>query len=198
MKFKVDREKFRKVLSVVKLAQGTGSVTNNEWVKGIKIEIENKDSIRFTATDTNSIISAVLDNVIIENEGNGSILLNGEIIDKITSMQSDSELLVEVQDNVAKLYCGKDKSEFELMRVDDFIGIDLSITNEWFSLPVKSFLMADSDVSFAACKDSGTRPKMQGIYFITENNSMDIVACDGRKLSKLVLKSDSIIRFNRD
>jgi len=184
MKFVTDREKFRKVLSVVKLAQGTGSVNNNEWTKGIKIEVEGKSSIRLTATDTTTTLSSVVEDVVIEKEG--SMLLRGDVLDKITSLQVGKDLSVELIDNKVQLVCDNDVSEFEIMR-DDFIDIDISNAKSWFSLPIKLFLTADSDVRFAACMDNGTRPKMQAVYFISKNNSIDIVACDGKKLAKVTL-----------
>ena len=191
MKFKVDRENFRKVLSVVKLAQSNGAINNNEWTKGIKIEKETNTSIRLSATDTSTTISAVVEDVVIERDG--SFLFSGDILDKITSLQVGNELSVELvgDSNNAKLIlvCGDDSSEFDLMR-DDFIGIDLSNTDKWFSMPTKLFLTADSEVRFAACMDNGTRPKMQSVYFKTNNQTMDIVACDGKKLAKVILPLD--------
>jgi DNA polymerase III sliding clamp (beta) subunit (PCNA family) len=187
MQIKVDRNKFRKVLGAVKLAQGVGAINNNEWTKGIKIEVENKDSIRLTASDTTTTISAVVDGVTIIDEGSKSMLLRGDVLDKITSLQNGTDLTMELTDNTVKMVCDTDVSTFEVMR-DDFVGIDLSGADSWFSLPVKLFLTADTDVRFAACTDNGTRPKMQSVYFNNSNNSMDIVACDGKKLAKAVVK----------
>lgn len=187
MQIKVDRNKFRKVLGAVKLAQGVGAINGNEWTKGIKIEIENKDSVRLTASDTTTTISAVLDGVTITNEGSKSMLLRGDVLDKITSLQNGTDLIIELVDNAVKMSCGTDISTFEVMR-DDFVGIDLSGADSWISLPTKLFLVADTGVRFAACTDNGTRPKMQSVFFNNVNNSMDIVACDGKKLAKAVVK----------
>jgi DNA polymerase III sliding clamp (beta) subunit (PCNA family) len=193
MKFKVNRENFRKVLNVVKVAQSSGAVNENIWTKGIKIEKETNTSVRLSATNISTTISAVVEDVVIEKDG--KMLLGGDILDKITSLQTGEELSVELVDNVAKLVCGNDLSQFEVMR-DDFIGIDLSNANKWFSIPTKLFLTADSEVRFAACMDNGTRPKMQSVYFKIDNNTMDIVACDGKKLAKVVLPLDVNTLYN--
>jgi DNA polymerase-3 subunit beta len=186
MKFTVNREQFKKILGVVKLAQGSNG--NNEWVKGIKFQTEGIDTIRLTASDTTTTISTVIDNVKIEDVG--SMLLNGDTIDKLMSAYTDNEVEFELEDKYVKINTGKNKGQFEVMEEDNFVGIDLIGKDSWFSIPINLFLMADSKVRFAAATDNGVRPKMQSVYFTHVNGSVDIVATDGHKLAKLVVKTE--------
>lgn len=185
MKFTVEREQFGKILTTVRLAQGTTSISNNEWVKGVRIETEGKDSLRLSASDATSTISAVVEGINIEKEG--SMLIQGDIIDGLSSkMQEENKTSFSVEDNKLDIINGKDKGSYALMD-DNFVKIDLVGTENWLTIPIKLFLQASKKVKFAACQDTGTRPKMQAVYFSSADKKVDIVACDGHKMAKLVL-----------
>jgi DNA polymerase III sliding clamp (beta) subunit (PCNA family) len=56
----------------------------------------------------------------------------------------------------------------------------------------KKFFLEVFKVIKTASTDSGSRPKMQKVYFNCKNNLLEIVACDGKVLAKL----DKTFQFN--
>lgn len=180
MKVSIDRVTLKKAVDVVSITLGTKDT--NEWSKGIKVEAKDGKAI-LSSTDM-TISSQVEIDATVENEG--KFLINGNLFSKLLECYTGNTIEFEVGENI-KIKSGRDKGEFEPMRLDDFSFIDAPETNSWFKIPIELLSIAKDKVGFATAKGD-MKPKFSSINFSIENNGLSMVATDGTRLA--IYKTD--------
>lgn len=180
MKISVDRSVLRKAIDVVSIALNSKDA-QNEWTKGIKFEAGSKvgdGKLCLTATDTVLGAKIIVDATI---EGDVEFLVNGELLSKIVDCFVDQTVQFEVGDKLI-IKSGKDSGEYEQMRKDDFSFAEVPSDAKWFTLPVDVIAGAKDKVGFATLKGE-MKPKFSSVHFALEDNTLNIVACDGSRLA---------------
>jgi len=179
MKVSLNRELLKSVINVVRLAQGSGAT--NEWTKGIKIDATG-DDIVMSATDLVTGISIKIDGNIEEP---GKVLVNGDLLNKMVELYAADTVEFE-SDKSLNISCGGDSGEYEILKVNDFVDIEIAQDDPgWFSIPVSLIADADNKVRFAAATFNSSRPQMASVYFVIRDGILKVVACDGCKLALL-------------
>ncbi|HEX7543050.1 MAG TPA: DNA polymerase III subunit beta [Patescibacteria group bacterium] len=162
----------------------SSKLSSSTSLQGVCLIGEEKN-IHFYSTDLNYYYHSILKN---ENNNKFKIIIEPKKIIEFLSLLPETKIEIEIKEKAIVISQGKIKGQFPLFSDQEFpfppkkIEEKQKIKTSFFkeSLP---FLL------FAVSNDE-TRPVLTGINFVTDDESLQLVATDGFRLSLLTLKKD--------
>lgn len=179
MKIKVDKSDF---LNAITPILGAVSSKNNTIpaVEGILITTSGDDACVLTTFDLEKGFRIKIEAKVLEP---GSYIINGSRLAQIVKAMPEGELTVDVDRNM-KVKIAGGRSEFEVSAME---GADFPTLPEFKSdmkFTVKQGILRQmiTRVSFAVAQNEN-RTALTGAYFVFNEDTMKIVACDGNRLA---------------
>ena len=179
MKIKVEKSEF---LNAIIPILGAVSSKNNTIpaVEGILITTNGDTACTLTTFDLEKGFRKKIEAKVIES---GSYIINGQRLSQIVKTMPEGELTVDVDRNMRVKISGG-RSEFELSAME---GADFPTLPEFKSdikFTVKQGILRQmiTRVSFAVAQNEN-RTALTGAYFVFNEDTMKIVACDGNRLA---------------
>lgn len=182
MKFQILQENLEKAVSITSRFASTRAQLP---ILGNILVSANKSKVIFSSTNL-EISASVIVGAKIEEDGNISVpsRIIAELVSNLpketVSLSSEKEQLKVSTSGFSGTILGMNSSDFP--KIPTTIEADKSI-----KLPKKEILEALSQVSFATSLDE-TRPILTGVLFIREKDELKIVATDGFRLSRKIIK----------
>lgn len=179
MDIRVDASTFREALSKVYRVVSARPVT--PALGGVLVD-SSGDTVCLTATDLEVGITSMLDGEIVER---GKLVLPGKVLYNIVrTLKGEVRLMAQGE----KAYLSAGRSRFELpgFPPEDFPFFPVAETSSAFELPGEVLKEALLRTYFAVSKDE-TRPVLTGVLFAFSEETFELVATDGHRLSRNVL-----------
>lgn len=182
MKLNITKSNLQKALNAVGKAVSTKPTL--EILKNIALDAS-KGLLRVSATDLELSISTY---VGVDIQEPGSTTVNAKTFIEFISLLPEGNITLFLDNNELKVHAEKVKSKFSTIPFDEFptlptVNEDASLL---FKMSKESFKLAIDKTTFAA--DRGIRqPVFSGVLFENEDNSVNMVATDGFRLSKYII-----------
>lgn len=175
-------------------------------ISGVLIEGEGK-KLHLYATTLTSYFHTLIK---VEEDLSFSCIIDPKKILEFLNFLNPSPIILEFKEKEVLIIQGKTKAGFPLMNPEDFPKPP-DIKGETQKIPTQVFIQDIPLVLFAASHDE-TRPVLNGVNFLTDDEEFMIVATDGFRLSLLKGKKEisfpqmliprdflnEVIRFMRD
>lgn len=187
MKFKTTKNELFKVTQKVQSA--VSSKTTLPILSNLLLECEN-NLLKITATDLDMGISSTLP---VQIEAEGAITLPAKkFTDIIKELPDSKEISVLTKkNNVTTIQCEKIVFKIIGLPKDEFPQPPKFKDKAGITLPQKFLKNMISITAFAVSRDE-TRYVLNGILFIIQNNTIKLVATDGRRLAVIEKNLPSI------
>ncbi len=155
-------------------------------LSNILIETVSQDRIRFCATDLNLAINYKTQAEVIKE---GSITLSAKKISEIVSKLSSSEVSLKTIEDGENIKIKSGKTEFDLIGLSarEFPKVLDGIQEEEFKTVIlnkNEFAKAVKQVIFAVSLQE-TQAVLTGVCFNIENNTLELAATDGNRLTRV-------------
>ncbi len=149
-------------------------------VEGILIEANAPDFCTLTAFDLEKGIKIEVECDVLEQ---GSYIINAQKFNQTLKVMDGDEITLTVDAKLTATFeCGKSSHKTGALRSDEFPEIPDLKTEKGFVVRENAFKMMLSKVSYAMGVNE-PRPVLNGCFVKTEQNKINIVACDGFKLA---------------
>lgn len=181
MKFKVLQENLYKSINSASRFVNTRAqlpVLANILIKA------NKGSLTISATNLEVAISSTIGAKIEEV---GEITVPGKTLLDIVSNLGSGPIDFSIEKEHVDISSTNSKSVVSGMNSSDFPSIPSGVSKKAISVPQKEFVDGLSSVLFAVSSDE-TRPILTGVLCILGKTSLTLVATDGFRLSRKVIK----------
>lgn len=184
MKISISLERFKKGLGAIEkivASKSTLPVLNNILIKAID------NQVILSATDLEMSINYYLGGKI---DKPGSITIPGKVLISFINSLNEEKIMLEVKNNI--LYAQTEKSEATLngISADEFPTIPKIKGEEVLEINGQLLKSAISQVGFAASFDE-SRPILTGVYFVTDEKILKMVATDSYRLAEKIIKIPS-------
>lgn len=151
---------------------------------GIKLETD-VDQLKLIATDLERSIMATIP---IENHGDeGSYVINGQLLSKITGMLPDDSLTMKLDQSGDKVVIASGEAKFELLLqpIEDYPELPSVPEEPLLKIPRDRLVRALERTAFAAMSAKETsRLNLTGVDIVTENGNLKMVATNGYRLAQ--------------
>lgn len=186
MRLTCSQKKLVNALSIANKAVATNNtlpVLNNILIKA------EGNCVYFTSTNLELAVQYFIE-AEVKNEG--KITLPSKLISSYVGYLKDGEVDIEVEEGVSVLVkSGKSKTKIKGISAEEFPTIPDVDKEGGFSVGIKEFSQAISQVIFAAALNT-TRPILTGVYFYITEGQLKMVATDSYRLSERSLSVDDI------
>jgi len=182
MKISISLGRFKKGLGAVEkiiASKSTLPVLNN-----VLIKVEDNQVV-LSATDLEMGINYYLGGKV---ESPGSITVPGKVLSNFINNLNEETINLEVKDNILTTKTNKSEATLNGISADEFPEIPKVIGKEILEINGQILKIALSQVGFSASFDE-SRPILTGVYFMTSDNELKIVATDSYRLAEKVLKT---------
>jgi DNA polymerase-3 subunit beta len=178
MRFKTDKTQLLKIAQ--KVQNAISSKTTLPILSNILLETQ-KSLLRVTATDLDIGISSTLS---INTEDEGAITLPAKkFIDIIRELPDAAEISISTKkNNIAIIQCAKVVFKIVGLPKEEFPQPPKFKDKNTTAIPQNFLKNMISITSFAVSRDE-TRYVLNGVLFIVKNNTIKLVATDGRRLA---------------
>lgn len=166
----------------VKLAsRALGGGSSLPILAGIKLQVH-EGRLTLQATDLERAISC---SIPIENRGDeGTVVVNGELLSKITGRLPSAPVEVRTIDERLELSCGSTRIELLTMPLEDYPEIPQPPPEPICSLPRERLLRGLEQTTFAALSPRETsRLSLTGVDMVFRAGSLKLVATNGYRLA---------------
>lgn len=192
------KELLKKVSLNVKTIERNNIVSS---LSSIKLEIVDSTLI-LTSFDGNNCVVSKMD---IENVSgvNQSVLIDSvsfkTIVDRLTMVKSDS-MEFELLSDLSEMSIKSNRTRLKVKTVLDTSDFDIVPSLDEFanykrvSFDKEDLIRAVSNVSKCSSKDN-TKPLLEAVNFVINDNMCDVVSLDGYKLALNILECDSSENF---
>jgi len=181
--------KFKNALS--KLERVVGSRSTLPILNNILIKVH-KGGVELLATDLEVGIKFNLGGKV---EKEGSITIPGRtLINLVDNLYGDT-IQLSSKNNILTLISGDSKANINGMPADEFPVIPEVEVGKKVTLDTQVFKSMLSQVEFSASSEE-SRPILTGVYMISGNGSLTLVATDSYRLSETVIKNGLGEEFN--
>ncbi|MCX7729729.1 MAG: DNA polymerase III subunit beta, partial [Candidatus Caldatribacterium sp.] len=179
MDIRIDASTFKEALSKVYRVVSARPIT--PALGGVLVD-SSGDTVRLTATDLEIGITSILEGEVTES---GKIVLPGKVLYNIVRTLK-GEVHLKVQGEKAHLFAGRSHFELPGFPFEDFPFFPVTETSFAVELSGETLKEALLRTYFAVSKDE-TRPVLTGVLFAFSEDSFELVATDGHRLSRNVL-----------
>lgn len=178
MKILFNRQEIsNKIAPIMSVVSGKSTLTA---VEGILIEANSADSCTLTAFDLEKGIKITVDATVLEQ---GSYIINAQKFNQTLRVMDGEEITLTVDQRlVATFECGKSSHKTGALKAEEFPEIPDLVTQKGFVVKEAALKKMFSKVSYAMGVNE-PRPVLNGCFVKTEEDKINIVACDGFKLA---------------
>ena len=178
MKIVFNRQEIsNKIAPIMSVVSGKSTLTA---VEGILIEANSADSCTLTAFDLEKGIKITVDATVLEQ---GSYIINAQKFNQTLRVMDGEEITLTVDQRlVATFECGKSSHKTGALKAEEFPEIPDLVTQKGFVVKEAALKKMFSKVSYAMGVNE-PRPVLNGCFVKTEEDKINIVACDGFKLA---------------
>jgi len=178
MKFKTDRANLHK--AAAKLLSVVPPKTTLPILSNILFELDN-EKLSLKVTDLDVSMTATIE---VETQKTGSIAVPAKIFYEIVKELPDFDLEVSSFENRLEIKCGSGIYKMSGLPPDDFpklpdvhMGRQIKMSGVILNRIIKKVL-------FAVSRDE-TRPSLNGVFWHTKEDSLNLIATDGHRLAKV-------------
>ncbi len=177
MKITFNRQEIsNKIAPIMSVVSGKSTLTATE---GILIEANSSDSCTLTAFDLEKGMKITVECDVLEE---GSYIINAQKFNQTLKVMDGDEITLTVDSKlVATFECGKSSHKTGALRADEFPEIPDLVTEKGFIVKESALKKMFSKVSYAMGVNE-PRPVLNGCFVKTEQDRINVVACDGFKL----------------
>lgn len=180
MKMSIQRESFSHLFHLAAVVAPQRSPKN--IIQDVLIEARGKEAI-ISATDLELSIRLTTDLVTVHKPG--AIVVPVQRFAGVLKEVVDSEILIEVVNNIAVITGISSRFELPLKNPDEFPSMELFDDRNYLEIPSRVFKEMIRRTAFAADTES-TRYALSGILLELQNDQLlTAVATDGRRLAKM-------------
>lgn len=184
MEIVLNKEDFSNGIKIVEKVTSQKAI--QPILSNILIETVSQDRIRFCATDLNLAINYKTQAEVIKE---GSITLSAKKISEIVSKLSSSEVSLKTIEDGENIKIKSGKTEFDLIGLSarEFPKVLDGIQEEEFKTVIlnkNEFAKAVKQVIFAVSLQE-TQAVLTGVCFNIENNTLELAATDGNRLTRV-------------
>lgn len=162
----------------------SSKLSSSTPLQGVCLIGEEK-KINFYSTDLNYYYHSILKS---QESGIFKIVIEPKKIIEFLSLLPEVKIEVEIKEKAIVIAQGKTKGQFPLLSSQDF-PFPPKNTEEKQKIKT-SFFKENLPLLFFAASSDESRPVLTGVNFITNDESLQLVATDGFRLSLLTLKKD--------
>lgn len=185
MKIILQKESF---LNSIKAVKGIVSTRGVQPILGaILIESVANDRIKLTTTDLNLSISYTT-KADVEKEG--KIAISAKVIEDIITKMPDKNITIELNEETNTIKIQSEKTKFEVisLNAEEFPNVlnkktDENIEEKSFEISTKDLNKAIKQTAFSAVQNE-VGGVLTGICFNIEENTLEMVATDGNRLTR--------------
>ena len=178
MKIVFNRQEIsNKIAPIMSVVSGKSTLTA---VEGILIEANSPDSCTLTAFDLEKGMKITVEAEVLEQ---GSYIINAQKFNQTLKVMDGEEITLTVDSRLTATFeCGKSSHKTGALRAEEFPEIPDLVTEKGFVVKENALKTMLSKVSYAMGVNE-PRPVLNGCFVKTENDKINIVACDGFKLA---------------
>lgn len=165
------------------------SKTMTPALQGILLKADGEDgSLTLCCTDTSMSIITKIEAEVVES---GAAIFPGRLFSELVKRLDDEEIRVTLSGNTALLETANNSTHLQVLDADEFPTVSFIDDGETLRLPKDKLRELIRNSSFAAAERE-QRAVMNGIYFETEGDVLNVVALDGYRLAWLRYSSEDI------
>ena len=166
-----------KIAPIMNVVSNKGAIPAAE---GILIEANSNDRCTLTAFDTEKGIRINVEADVLEQ---GSYIINAQKFNQTLKVMDGEEIILTVDSRLTATFeCGKSTHKTGAMKAEEFPEIPDLKTEKGFTVKESTLKNMLSKVSYAMGVNE-PRPVLNGCFVKTEENKINMVACDGFKLA---------------
>ena len=166
-----------KIAPLMNVVSNKGAIPAAE---GILIEANSNDRCTLTAFDTEKGIRINVEADVLEQ---GSYIINAQKFNQTLKVMDGEEIILTVDSRLTATFeCGKSTHKTGAMKAEEFPEIPDLKTEKGFTVKESTLKNMLSKVSYAMGVNE-PRPVLNGCFVKTEENKINMVACDGFKLA---------------
>ncbi|MFH0979649.1 MAG: DNA polymerase III subunit beta [Candidatus Roizmanbacteria bacterium] len=162
----------------------SSKLTSSTSLQGVCL-VGEKDLLHFYSTNLNYYYHSTLK---IENSHSFKVIIEARKIEEFLSLLSSERIDFEIKEKQVIITQGKTRASFPLYESSEF-PFPPKMNNEKQKIKTEFIKNNLSLVLFSASSDE-TRPILTGINFVSSEDSVQMVATDGFRLSLLSLKKE--------
>lgn len=162
----------------------SNKLSSSTSLQGVCLIGEEK-KIHFYSTDLNYYYHSILKN---ENDLKFKIVVEPKKIIEFLTLLPEAKIEIEIKEKAIIISQGKIKGQFPLFSDQEFPFPPKN--NEERQKIKTSFFKENLPFLYFAVSSDETRPVLTGINFVTDEESLQLVATDGFRLSLLTIKKD--------
>lgn len=167
-----------KLAPLMSVVSGKNTLTA---VEGILIEANSPDFCTLTAFDLEKGMKITAQCEVIEE---GSYIINAQKFNQTLKVMDGEYITLTVDEKLqATFECGISSHKMGALRSEDFPEIPRLTTEKGFVISQGTLKRMLSKVSYAMGINDTTRPMLNGCYIKTEQDKLNVVACDSFKLA---------------
>ncbi|UCE65986.1 MAG: DNA polymerase III subunit beta [Candidatus Zixiibacteriota bacterium] len=191
MKFKTDRATLHnassKILSIVP------PKTTLPILSNLLFELE-EGKLSLKATDLDVSMTSTVD---VDAQKSGSIAVPAKVFFEIVRELPDFDLEISTYENRMEVKCGSGIYKVSGFPAEDFPKLpDVHVARQ-VKLDGKVLVGMIRKALFAVSRDE-TRPALNGVYWHTKNDNLNMVSTDGHRLAKVSRKDLKIGGYSKD
>ena len=153
-------------------------------LSNVKIETKNDKTLEISGTDSEIAVRYILEDVIIDTPGIVSI--PSANIATLLKETSDQEISFSSDENRCEIQSTDGSYRFFTDDPHNFPFLPFIDTSNSIPLPYAQFVSGIRKTIFAAAKEK-TRFALNGLYFNMTATELEMVATDGKRLSKILI-----------
>ncbi len=178
MKIVFNRQEIsNRIAPLMSVVSGKSTLTA---VEGILIEANSPDSCSLTAFDLEKGIKIEVEANVLEQ---GSYIINAQKFNQTLKVMDGEEITLTIDTKLSAAFeCGKSSHKTGALKAEDFPEIPDLVTEKGFAVKENALKKMFSKVSYAMGVNE-PRPVLNGCFVKTEEENINIVACDGFKLA---------------
>lgn len=191
MFFCIETKMFQENLNNVMLAsnQKDASIPS---ISCIKFDVDDYNSVKMTAYNLTVAIEIIVKS---EKSENGSVCINSKTLsDIIFKCNNDFIEISSDENDFCTIKSGKAKFQVSGLDSEQFPKLPLTGNVKNVSADSDDLIVSASDVIYAVAIDD-RKPIMRGICLEFSNDIIDIVGCDGYRLARRMISSNSQNNF---
>ena len=192
MEIVLNKEDFSNGIKIVEKITAQKAV--QPILSNILIETVSSDRVKFCATDLNLAINYKTSATVLKE---GSITLSAKKISEIVSRISASDINIKTEEDENNVKIKSGKAEFDLVSINpsEFPKVLENIQDEEFKIVTinkNEFSKAIKQVIFAVSQQE-TQAVLTGVCFNIENNTLELAATDGNRLTRVKKEINSTV-----
>lgn len=183
----INTKDFLIALRKVMLASNTKQINNSQISNAIKIEIYNEGKMKITSYN---FTVAIETSVILEKYKIGSICVNSKTLYDVVSKCANETISIVSDNKSCVIKSGKAVIRIPAIGVEEFPDIPSIDDIKPITVDAVELVEAANSVLYASAIDD-KKPTLHGVCIEVENDSIELVACDGFRFSMVKIKADS-------